>query len=99
MTTRYRYGIIGTGIPWKSEGATGFGMANPHYTGFMSSGRADLVCTADIRKDHADMFLKRHNCTARVYADYREMLSTEKPDIVSICYMAAPACRNGYCSL
>ena len=102
MTTKYRYGIIGTGIPWKSEGATGFGMANPHFTGFMNSGKADLVCIADIRSDHADQFLKRHNCTARVYSDYRDMLEKEKPDILSICTwphlhadMVVAACEAG----
>ncbi len=102
MTTRYRYGIIGTGIPWKSEGATGFGMANPHYTGFAASGKTDLVCISDIRADHADQFLKRHNCTATIYSDYREMLDKEKPDIVSICTwphlhaeMVVAACEAG----
>ncbi len=84
MSNRYRYAIIGTGIPWKSENATGFGMANLHYTGFMSTGRADLVAIADIRDDHAKLFLERHNCKANIYSDYHEMLAKEKPDVVSI---------------
>src|SRR5580704_4691779 len=102
MTSRYRYGIIGTGIPWKSEGATGFGMANPHYTGFMSTGRVDLVSIADIRDDHARLFLERHGCTAKIYHDYQQMLAIEKPDIVSICTwphlhaeIAVAACEAG----
>lgn len=102
MTNRYRYGIIGTGIPWQTEGATGFGMANPHYSGFIGSGRVELVAIADVREDHAKLFLERHGATAPIYSDYHEMLATEKPDIVSICTwphlhaeMVVAACEAG----
>jgi predicted dehydrogenase len=102
MTSRYRYAIIGTGIPWKTEGATGFGMANPHYTGFMNTGQADLVSISDVRADHAALFMERHECKPNVYSDYLEMLNREKPDIVSItCWphlhadMVAAACSAG----
>ena len=33
----YRVGIIGTGRPWRSEGATGMGMANFHALGYQAS--------------------------------------------------------------
>src|SRR5579859_3685431 len=102
MTKRYRYGIIGTGIPWKSENATGFGMANPHYTGFMNSGKADLVCISDIREDHARLFMERHACKPKVYPDYHQMLADEQPDVLSICTwphlhadMVVAACKAG----
>ncbi len=84
MTQNYRYAIIGTGRPWKSEGATGFGMAHPHLHGFLATNRAELVSIADIRQDNAELFLKTHGSTAKIYPDYHEMLRAEKPDIVSV---------------
>ena len=102
MSTPLRYGIIGTGIPWKEEGATGFGMAHPHYHGFMETGRAELKAIANIREDHATLFLQRYNSDATVYLDYREMLAKEALDVVSICTwphlhaeMAIAACEAG----
>ena len=102
MKDKYRYGIIGTGIPWKEENATGFGMANPHYLGYKRSGRTDLVSIADTRADHAELFLKRHDEAAVVYGSYREMIAKENLDIVSICTwphlhaeMAIAACEAG----
>ncbi len=81
---RYRYAIIGTGRPWKSEGATGFGMAHPHYEGFQATGRVELVAVADIREEAAHRFLADQNASAAVYNDFRTMLAEQKPDIVSI---------------
>ena len=82
--TRYRHAIIGTGRPWKSEGATGFGMAHSHMHGFQQTGKVDLVAIAEIREDNARLFLDKYGSAAMVYTDYREMLAREKPDIVSI---------------
>ncbi len=102
MTRRYRYGIIGTGIPWKQEGATGFGMANPHYRGFTATDRTTLVAIANTNDDHARLFKSRHGLHCPVYHDYREMLSKERLDIVSICTwphlhaeMTIAACEAG----
>ena len=101
---RYRYAIIGTGRPWKSEGATGFGMAHPHYKGFTATGRVDLVAIADNRDEAARAFLTDYNETdnAKIYHDYKEMLAAEKPDIVSITVwphlhaeMTVAACEAG----
>jgi len=86
MTTpRYRYGIIGTGRPHGSPGATGFGMAYPHMHGFQATGRVDLVAIADIREDNARLFLEKHESNARFYTDYHEMLAKEDLDLVSVC--------------
>ena len=82
--TRYRHAIIGTGRPWKAEGATGFGMAHSHMHGFQQTGRVDLVAIAEIREDNARLFLDKYESAATVYTDYREMLAREKPDLVSI---------------
>lgn len=44
----YQVGIIGCGRPWKSEGATGFGMSNAHAEGYKTSPDAEIVALADI---------------------------------------------------
>jgi UDP-N-acetylglucosamine 3-dehydrogenase len=102
MRNRYRYGIIGTGRPWKTEGATGFGMAHPHYHGFVEMGKADLVAIADVREDNARLFLEKYGSDARIYHDYHEMLAREHLDIVSIttwphlhAEMTVAACEAG----
>ncbi|MCW3055834.1 MAG: putative dehydrogenase [Chthonomonadales bacterium] len=82
---RYRYAIIGTGRPWKWEGATGFGMAHPHWEGFRDTGRVDLVGIADIREEAARQFLADEHIDTTVYTDFRTMLAEQKPEIVSIC--------------
>lgn len=81
---RYRYAIIGTGRPWKTEGHTGFGMAHAHYHGFHETGRVDLVAIAEIREDNARLFVEKYESDAKIYNDYHEMLAAEKPDIVSV---------------
>jgi predicted dehydrogenase len=84
-SNRYRYGIIGTGRPHRSEGATGFGMAHTHWPAFESTGQTDLVSIADIREDNARLFLDKYQSKAKPYLDYHEMLAQENLDIVSIC--------------
>lgn len=81
---QFRVGIIGCGRPWKSEGASGFGMANFHAHGYNSSPDATIVALADISLENARAFQATHG-GERIYADYREMLAHEQLDIVSIC--------------
>lgn len=80
----YRVGIIGTGKPWRSTGATGFGMAHRHAEGYRASPDTRLVALADINLDHARAFQQQHGGDA-VYQNYRDMLAKERLDIVSIC--------------
>lgn len=80
----YRVGIIGAGKPWRSAGATGFGMAHMHAEGYQASPDTHLVAVADLNLDNARAFQQRHSVAA-VYQDYREMLAQERLDIVSIC--------------
>ncbi|MGB9753162.1 MAG: gfo/Idh/MocA family oxidoreductase [Roseiflexus castenholzii] len=80
----YRVGIIGAGRPWRSTGATGFGMAHMHAEGYRASSDACLVAVADLSLDNARAFQQRHSVGA-VYQDYRAMLAQERLDIVSIC--------------
>lgn len=81
---RYRYAIVGTGRPWKSEGATGFGMAHPHFKSFRKTGRTDLVAIADTHEERAQHFLADYESDAKHYTDYKTLLAEEKPDIVSV---------------
>ena len=83
MTT-YRVGIIGCGRPWKSEKATGFGMAHRHAMGYAESPHTELVALADISLENAQAFQEQHGGDA-LYQDYRQMLSAENLDIVSVC--------------
>lgn len=80
----YRVGIIGAGKPWRSAGATGFGMAHMHAEGYRASSNTRLIAVADLNLDNARAFQQRHG-VAGVYQDYREMLAQERLDIVSIC--------------
>lgn len=81
---RFRVGIIGVGRPWKTEGATGFGMANFHALGYEASPDAEIVAVADLVPDHARSFQDRHD-VPRTYEDYNEMLAREDLDVVSVC--------------
>ncbi len=80
----FRVGIIGCGRPWKSQDATGFGMANFHARGYTASADTTIVALADINLDNARAFQAAHGGD-NIYADYQEMLEKEQLDIVSIC--------------
>jgi UDP-N-acetylglucosamine 3-dehydrogenase len=79
----YRVGIIGCGKPWRSEGATGFGMSHAHAEGYKASSDCKIVALADIVLDNAKAFQERHGGD-NLYTNYHEMLAKEKLDIVSI---------------
>lgn len=79
----YQVGIIGCGKPWKSEGATGFGMSHAHAKGYNTSPDANLVALADIVEENAKAFQELRGGD-RIYTSYPEMLEKENLDIVSI---------------
>jgi UDP-N-acetylglucosamine 3-dehydrogenase len=79
-----RVGIIGCGRPWRSEGATGFGMSHFHAQGYAASPDAEIVALADISEENARAFQAMHG-GERIYTDYHEMLARENLDMVSIC--------------
>lgn len=80
----YRVGIIGCGRPWKSEGASGFGMSHYHAQGYKESPHAEIVALADLVPENAEAFRDLHGGNA-IYTDYHEMLAKENLDMVSIC--------------
>ncbi|MGD2174119.1 MAG: Gfo/Idh/MocA family oxidoreductase [Candidatus Brocadiaceae bacterium] len=75
MSAKYRVGIIGCG-----------GIARMHAAGYRAEPRCDVVALADIEEETAQEFAEKSGfADAVLYADYREMLREEKPDIVSVC--------------
>jgi predicted dehydrogenase len=82
--TQFRVGMIGCGRPWKSEGATGFGMGNYHARGYKISPDTQIVALADLSLENARAFQAVHG-GERIYQDYHEMLEKERLDIVSVC--------------
>lgn len=80
---KLRVGFIGVGKPWRSPGASGFGMAHAHAEGYKKSADVEIVSIADINLDNARAFQAAHGGES-VFADYREMLQKERLDIVSI---------------
>jgi len=81
----FKVGIIGTGRPLRTEGATGFGMAHRHMAGYRNSGRCELAAVADIKPENAEAFVEEYNPEAPVYTDYMEMMRQEDLDVVSVC--------------
>lgn len=81
---QFRVGIIGCGRPWKSEGASGFGMAHFHARGYTASADTTIVALADISLENAHAFQAMYGAE-HIYTDYEQMLAQEHLDIVSIC--------------
>ncbi|MFZ9856868.1 MAG: Gfo/Idh/MocA family protein [Roseiflexaceae bacterium] len=79
-----RVGIIGCGRPWRSDGATGFGMSHQHAFGYRETGKCEIVALADVVAENAQAFAAIHGPGANIYTDYNEMLAKENLDIVSI---------------
>lgn len=71
----FKVGIIGCG-----------GRGRSHANGYSASKDVKLVACADPKRENALELAKNHNIPeSGVYADYKEMLEKEKPDIVSVC--------------
>jgi predicted dehydrogenase len=70
---RYRAAIIGSGS-----------IGRAHASGYRGAQRIDLAACADVNPDQARA-LAREFEVASVYTDFRQMLDTEQPDIVSVC--------------
>ncbi|RLF18859.1 MAG: hypothetical protein DRZ82_07430 [Thermoprotei archaeon] len=73
MHTQYRVGIIGCGRE-----------AKMHLMGWRVLKNVDVVAAADINKEVAENFCKQYN-VPKSYTDYKEMMTREDLDIISIC--------------
>ncbi|MBN2393629.1 MAG: alpha/beta fold hydrolase [Anaerolineae bacterium] len=82
--SKYKVGIVGCGRPWKSAGATGFGMAHLHAKGYEATPDAEIVAAADISQENLDAFCAEHTIP-HGYLSADAMFANEELDIVSIC--------------
>ena len=41
MAEQYRVAVIGAGRPWRTEGATGFGMSHVHVHAYQKTGKPE----------------------------------------------------------
>src|SRR4051812_9360558 len=60
------------------------GQGRVHAAGYLADDRVSLVAVADVNRDTAAA-LADEFAIEGVFADYRDMLQTVRPDIVSIC--------------
>lgn len=85
MTT-YRAALVGAGRMGAfidNEGHTH--LPYSHSAGYEACDRTDLVAGADMRADVLEKFGERYGVPKeRQYTDFREMIVTEKPDILSV---------------
>jgi predicted dehydrogenase len=76
MTERYRIAILGLG-----------GISRAHLRGYRaaeSAERVDLVAGADVSPEARERFTQEVG-VERTYADFRELIERERPDVVSVC--------------
>lgn len=99
--TELRVGFIGTGRKKERGDTTGYFMAYRHADGFLKLDGCRLVACCDVVEENARAFAETYGIHS-VYLDYREMLATEKLDVVSICTwphlhepMVVEACAAG----
>jgi len=84
MASKYKVAVIGAGRPWRTEGATGFGMSHRHWVAFKGTGKAELAAVCDLVPERARAYADDHNKDARTYTDFKQMLEKEKPDFVCV---------------
>ena len=85
MVRRYRAGAIGdTGHVDASGAYLGFDMGHGLHLPFKDLPNVDMVAVAD--RDEAGRLRGRHDAgAARAYADFHDMLTRERLDVVAIC--------------
>lgn len=85
--TRLRIGFIGTGRKKERPDLSGFFMAYQHGAGYQAlSDSCAMVACADIVRENAAAFAQAMGIPEDgIFADYREMLVTARPEMVSIC--------------
>jgi len=75
--------FIGTGRLTETPGAMGYAMAHMHADGYRLLDDVEMVACADIVPENAQAFADKYEFTD-IYTDYNEMLTSVKPDVVSI---------------
>ena len=93
----FRVGFIGAGRPWKSEGATGFGMAYQHADGYVRTGRCELAAVSDLNARECPGICRqiRHPQDLRRLPDHAGR--KEKLEHGQHLHLAAPARGHDHC--
>ncbi len=92
--SRFRAAVIGLGrmgSTFDDEIKQGgqFFMPYCHAPTYTASPHTDLIAGADPHAEQGEIFADRWGLErGRIYADYREMLESERPDFVSLCTTA-----------
>jgi predicted dehydrogenase len=60
-------------------------MGYRHMAGYEASGRCVLAAVVDINRENAEAFVAAHKSGAPVFSDFRKMMKTVRPDVVSVC--------------
>ena len=94
MAQRYRAAIVGLGristmIDDEVVGNPYLLLPMSHMGSYEAVQEVDFAGGADPYEEQREAFSRKHGVT-NLYSDYREMLETERPDIVSICTSARP---------
>jgi len=77
--------VIGVGSP-PDQDAPGYSIGYAHGNAYRDHPDCELVACADVVRDHAESFAAEFEIdTSRAYEDYRELLSSVEPDVVSVC--------------
>ena len=74
MANKLRAGVIGCGS-----------ISRNHVSGYINSGRYDVVALSDLNESAMDDMDKMHGISTHHYTDAREMMARENLDVVSIC--------------
>jgi UDP-N-acetylglucosamine 3-dehydrogenase len=82
---QFKAAMIGCGRQGDVEDydVTGCAMSHSHVMGFQALPNVTVVAAVDLVEERASDFAKKFNIKG-VYTDYKEMIKTEKPDIVAI---------------
>ena len=87
-TKKYRVGVVGCGRMAGSiddEMPAGYpGLPYSHAATYAAIEDTDVVAAADPAEQKLEAFCKRWEVPGK-YADYRQMIEKERPDIVSVC--------------
>jgi predicted dehydrogenase len=91
---RYRVALIGLGriastIDDEVQGDRSILLPYAHMACYREVAAVEVIAGADPFAEQRDAFGRRWGIE-RLYADYRELLAREKPDIVSVCTSAKP---------
>ena len=65
-------------------------MGKLHAVGYANEPRCRIVAVADPQQVRAAELVAGGAPGAKVYADYRQMLAAERPDLVSLCLWTSP---------